>query len=470
MLSQFFVLSPRGDTIVVRDFRGSGVKGAADVFFRRIKSETKAYHPILFVDDLCFVYMKRSGLYFVLTTEQVDAPASLWVEILDSVVRVIKDFCGTLSENTVRRNFTLVYELIDEIFDYGYPQALQTGELTNVVRNEPAVETVPSQLSTISLTSLSSAGLSQLSSIAGNTAGKLRNTSSAALTVPSNASQTPISYFNQVAGGGKTGFTSNDIFIDILDRLSVEILTSGIVKRYEIEGLILIKSYMPESQSLKLGLNEDLVINSAAGPKAYFDKGLDDCLFHECVNLQEFESSKTLQFTPPQGEFTLMKYRANHLHLSKPPVHVHPTIRIINKEKIELSVRLETDQKSLAGVASMTVHIPPWISGGCAETTQQFQVVEIQKNAVVWSTRKLGPNPGGFKARLSVDPTQAPAGFINVMNNHSLPVSGNGISAEQYIAKYFGPISLQFDLPMCSSANVQVSKTPESQCHNRSDS
>lgn len=36
---------------------------------------------------------------------------------------------------------------------------------------------------------------------------------------------------------------------------------------------------------------------------------LDDCNFHECVRLDEFESSRTLTFLPPDGEFALLNYR-----------------------------------------------------------------------------------------------------------------------------------------------------------------
>ena len=36
---------------------------------------------------------------------------------------------------------------------------------------------------------------------------------------------------------------------------------------------------------------------------------LDDCNFHECVKLDEFESGRTLHFLPPEGEFAVLNYR-----------------------------------------------------------------------------------------------------------------------------------------------------------------
>ena len=42
---------------------------------------------------------------------------------------------------------------------------------------------------------------------------------------------------------------------------------------------------------------------------AYGSIILDDCNFHESVHLDEFETTRTLHFTPPDGEFSVLNYR-----------------------------------------------------------------------------------------------------------------------------------------------------------------
>lgn len=37
------------------------------------------------------------------------------MELLNRIVRVFKDYCGVLTEEAMRKNFILVYELLDEI-------------------------------------------------------------------------------------------------------------------------------------------------------------------------------------------------------------------------------------------------------------------------------------------------------------------------------------------------------------------
>lgn len=51
----------------------------------------------------------------------------------------LQDYCGLLSEEAVRKNFLLVYELLDEVIDYGYPQNSSSEALKEFVLNDPTV-------------------------------------------------------------------------------------------------------------------------------------------------------------------------------------------------------------------------------------------------------------------------------------------------------------------------------------------
>ena len=51
----------------------------------------------------------------------------------------MQDYCGLLSEEAVRKNFVLLYELLDEIIDYGYPQNSSSEALKEFILNEPTV-------------------------------------------------------------------------------------------------------------------------------------------------------------------------------------------------------------------------------------------------------------------------------------------------------------------------------------------
>ena len=75
---------------------------------------------------------------FVVATTRRNASPSLILELLLRVARVVKDYCGVLTEDALRKNAILVYELLDEMLDHGYAQSTNTDSLKNRVHNEPA--------------------------------------------------------------------------------------------------------------------------------------------------------------------------------------------------------------------------------------------------------------------------------------------------------------------------------------------
>ena len=61
------------------------------------------------------------------------------LEMLTRITKVFKDYCGVLSEESIRVNFVLIYELLDEILDFGYVQDTSTELLKAYVFNEPVI-------------------------------------------------------------------------------------------------------------------------------------------------------------------------------------------------------------------------------------------------------------------------------------------------------------------------------------------
>jgi hypothetical protein len=41
---------------------------------------------------------------------------------LERLVEIMREYFGQLEEESIRDNFVLIYELLDEVMDFGYPQ------------------------------------------------------------------------------------------------------------------------------------------------------------------------------------------------------------------------------------------------------------------------------------------------------------------------------------------------------------
>lgn len=80
----------------------------------------------------------RIGLYFVCTT-RFNGSSALILELLHRLCKIFKDYCGILTEESIRKNFILIYELLDECMDFGYAQGTSTELLKAHVHNEAVV-------------------------------------------------------------------------------------------------------------------------------------------------------------------------------------------------------------------------------------------------------------------------------------------------------------------------------------------
>ena len=142
-LSQFFILSPRGDSIIRKEFRGDAPITTTETFFRNVKfwkGKQQDAPPVFYLDGITYLYLKNNGLYFVGTSKKNVSP-SFMMELLLRLTKVFKDYCGVLTEESIRKNFILLYELLDETLDFGYAQGISTEILKAFVFNEPSLDT-----------------------------------------------------------------------------------------------------------------------------------------------------------------------------------------------------------------------------------------------------------------------------------------------------------------------------------------
>jgi AP-2 complex subunit mu-1 len=81
---------------------------------------------------------------------------------------------------------------------------------------------------------------------------------------------------------------------------------AGTILRADVDGHIQMRAYLSGTPECKFGLNDKLVIDK--NERGISDAvELDDCHFHQCVRLNEFDSTRTISFIPPDGEFELMR-------------------------------------------------------------------------------------------------------------------------------------------------------------------
>eukprot|EP00429_Kryptoperidinium_foliaceum_P008853 CAMPEP_0176008610 /NCGR_PEP_ID=MMETSP0120_2-20121206/3831_1 /TAXON_ID=160619 /ORGANISM="Kryptoperidinium foliaceum, Strain CCMP 1326" /LENGTH=463 /DNA_ID=CAMNT_0017341395 /DNA_START=12 /DNA_END=1402 /DNA_ORIENTATION=- len=432
MISNFFVLSPRGDTIIAKNYRnergntGAHERSHTEAFFRKVKfwddesyltpgGGTKDASKDKITKSESEARKKRGDAPPVLSlaaaTARNTSPVTT-IELLSTIARVFKDYCGTLSEEAIRKNFILLYELLDEMLDFGYPQITRTQNLKSCVYNEPIVV-----------------------EYIGSTSNMVNPKTASA-----NAVHKPvISSVN--ANGRKTENAHNqrnEIFVDILERLNVLFSNNGYVLNSTIDGCIQMKSYLAGSPELRLALNEDLAIGKNQG--TYGSVTVDDINFNDCVNLSEFESQRTLSFVPPDGEFVVLNYRVTGDFTT--PFRIFPSIEEVEPKKLEITlliraemahnhfganVTVELPMPKCTAVASCSVISSPGVGNSSAEFVRSEGMIK-------WTMKKL---PGGseqtMKAKITLDQP-----------------------CTSQIRREIGPVNMNFEIPMFNVSNLNV--------------
>lgn len=143
MISQIFILSARGDSIINRDFRSDLIKNTPQLFYRKVKLAKGDCQPIFNIEGINFAYIRVASLYIVATTRFNVSPSFI-LELLHRIVIIIRDFCGQISEEMIRKNFVLIYEILgtisllalDETIDFGHPQLTNTSQIKPLIASE----------------------------------------------------------------------------------------------------------------------------------------------------------------------------------------------------------------------------------------------------------------------------------------------------------------------------------------------
>ncbi|XP_068636780.1 AP-4 complex subunit mu-like [Aristolochia californica] len=420
MISQFFVLSQRGDNIVFRDYRGEVQKGSAEIFFRKVKfwkgDEGEEAPPVFNVDGVNYFHVKVAGLLFVATT-RVNVSPSLVLELLQRIARVIKDYLGVLNEDSLRKNFVLVYELLDEVLDFGYPQTTSTEVLKSCVFNEPIVVD----------------------------AGRLPPLGPAAMFMQGTKRMPGTAVTKSVVANEPGGRKREEIFVDIIEKLSVTFSSSGYILTSEIDGTIQMKSYLTGNPEIRLALNEDLTIGRGGGSIYDYASSagggiviLDDCNFHESVHLDSFDLDRTLTLVPPDGEFPVMNYRTTQEF--KPPFRVNAFIEEAGAFKAEITLKVRADFASsvTANTILIAMPLPAYttrvsfeLEPGAVENTTDFK--DTNKR-LEWGLKKI---VGGSEHTLRAKLTFSQEFHAN-------------------ITREAGPVSMTFTIPMYNASRLQV--------------
>ncbi|OLY80438.1 AP-1 complex subunit mu-1-I [Smittium mucronatum] len=279
MASSVFVLDNKGKPLIARDYKGDIPMSAIDNFMPLLqeKEETEGTAaPVLFQNGVVYMYLQEANIYLVAMSRK-DSNAMTILQFLRRLSQVFTEYFKNLEEESIRDNFVIIYELLDEMMDYGIPQLTETKILKEYITQESHALEI------------------QLH--------------------PPTAATNAVSWRSD-----GIFYRKNEVFLDIVESINMLINSNGTVLSGEIMGAIKMKVYLSGMPELRLGLNDKTMFEKSGKgfyiillQNLFSSKGkaieMEDVKFHQCVRLNRFESDRTISFIPPDGDFELMTYR-----------------------------------------------------------------------------------------------------------------------------------------------------------------
>jgi AP-1 complex subunit mu len=344
--SAVYILDQKGKLLISRNYRGDVAFNVAERFIAKILEEEELnLKPIVEEEGITYIYVKHSNLYFLAVTNR-NANATMILLFLYKLIEVFKEYFKELEEESIRDNFVIIYELLDEMMDFGFPQSTESKILQEYITQESyKLDKAPR---------------------------------------PPQAVTNAVSWRSE---GIK--YRKNEVFLDVVESINLLVNTNGTLLRSEIVGCIKMKSFLSGMPELRLVLNDRLLFEGTG--RSFRGKAIEmeDVNFHQCVRLSRFENDRTISFVPPDGEFELMTYRLNTQ--IKPLIWIEPVIESHSSSKIEYMVKARSQfkQNSTANNVEISVPVPPDASAPQFKAGVGSIKYVPENDAIVWSIKQF---------------------------------------------------------------------------------
>ena len=210
-LSALFILDINGTALISRDYRGDINKEVIDNFLPLITrhEETGTSAPVLHHNGTTFAYVKFNNLYIIGTIKR-NANIALIFTFIYKFIEIATQYFSKLEEESIRDNFVVLYELLDEIMDFGYPQTTEPKILQTYIFQESY---------------------------------KLKKMTSVPAVVTNVVSWRPEGI----------RYRRNELFIDVVESVNLSVNAKGSVVSNEVAGCVKMKVHLSGMPQLRLG-------------------------------------------------------------------------------------------------------------------------------------------------------------------------------------------------------------------------
>lgn len=330
-------------------------RSVCDYFFevqRQVVKENKGPEdvpPIIATPHHYLISIYRNSMFFVAVCMS-EVPPMFVIEFLHRVVDILEQYFNDCTESNIKEHYVVVYELLDEVLDNGYPLATEPNILQELIKPPNLLRSVVNTVT----------GKSNVSSVLPS--GQLSN-------VPWRRADVK--------------YTNNEAYFDLIEEVDAIIDKAGGTVFAEISGRI--------DCCVRLSGTPDLNL-SFVNPRI-----MDDVSFHPCVRLKRWETERLLSFVPPDGNFRLMEYHVGSQSVVAIPIYVRSNFYLPKESqqpqtgKIDVTVGPRQTMGRVVENLQLSIPMPKFVLNCTVSTTQGRATFDPVTKILLWDVGKIDP-------------------------------------------------------------------------------
>uniref|UniRef100_F1L4B7 AP-3 complex subunit mu-1 n=1 Tax=Ascaris suum TaxID=6253 RepID=F1L4B7_ASCSU len=294
MLNSLFIVNTSGDIILEKHWKSVVHRSICDYFFEAQKKAAypEDVPPVISTPHHYLISVYHNQI-FLLAVTTAETPPLMVIEFLHRVVATFTEYFDECSDSAIKENCVIVFELLDEMLDNGFPLATELNILQELIKPPNFLRTIANQVT----------GRTNVSEVLPT--GQLSN-------IPWRRADVK--------------YTNNEAYFDVIEEIDAIIDKQGATVFSEIQGYI--------DCCCKLSGMPDLTM-TLVNPRL-----LDDVSFHPCVRFKRWENERVLSFVPPDGNFRLLSYHIGSQNMVAIPIYVRHNLLLKGgtSGRIELTV------------------------------------------------------------------------------------------------------------------------------------
>lgn len=346
-----FILSGAGEVLIEKQWVSRLKRNVCEIFWEETAKITNRTEvpPIVSTSRYFFLSTYRFGLTF-LSVFIAETPPVFIMEFQHLLSDIIAEYFGgsTVSETSIRENFSILLQLLDEMVDGGFPLTTELTQLKDMILPPSLARRLFANVMSSDSTTGFSAAVSQ--------------------NLPTHA----VSKIPWRKADIK--YVTNEIYFDMVESIDAIMGPNNNIIHANIFGEINCNCRLSAMPDLTLSFTKPAL--------------LDDVSLHRCVRINRYTREKVISFVPPDGQFKLLAYRISGS--IQMPIYVKPQITYAaGSGRVHIQVGLKHTQEK--AVTNVVILLPLPASTRSAQLTPNMGTVRIDSKTQMckWDIGKM---------------------------------------------------------------------------------